>query len=92
LAQLFAADVLSAQDRAALLVGRPPGRAVETGPMVCVCRGVRAERITGAIRGGAGTLEAVGDATGAGVNCGSCRPEIARLLSSLGNLEVRDAA
>lgn len=92
LAELFAAEALSAQDRMALLIGRAPGRAAETGPMICACRGVRAERIKGAIRDGAATLDAIGDATGAGANCGSCRPEIARILSTLGDLEVRDAA
>ena len=92
LAELFTADVLSAQDRMALLVGRAPGRVVETGPMVCACRGVRAERITGAARDGAVTVEAIGEATGAGATCGSCRPEIARILSTLGDPEVRDAA
>jgi assimilatory nitrate reductase catalytic subunit len=92
LAELFAAAALTAQDRTALLVGRAPGRVVETGPVVCACRGVRAERIEGAIRDGAVTVEAVGEATGAGANCGSCRPEIARILSTLAALEVRDAA
>jgi assimilatory nitrate reductase catalytic subunit len=53
---------------------------------------VRAERIEGAIRDGAVTVETVGEATGAGANCGSCRPEIARILSTLAALEVRDAA
>jgi assimilatory nitrate reductase catalytic subunit len=91
LAELFAADALSAQHRVALLVGRAPGRTVETGPMVCACLGVRAERIAAAARDGARTLEAVGETTGAGTNCGSCRPEIARLLSTLTS-EVRHAA
>ena len=90
LAELFAADALSAQDRVALLIGRAPGRAVESGPMVCACRGVRAGRIEVAVRDGAVTVDAIGEATGAGANCGSCRPEIVRILSTL--LEVRDAA
>jgi len=92
LVELFAAEALSAQDRAALLIGRAPGRAIEAGALVCACLGVRAERIAAAARGGARTLEAVGEATGAGTNCGSCRPEIARLLRDAATLEVRDAA
>jgi assimilatory nitrate reductase catalytic subunit len=92
LAELFAADALSAADRAALLIGRPPGRAVEVGPVVCACRNVRAERIAAAITGGAGSIEAVGEATGAGSVCGSCRPEIAGLLSRYRSGRVREAA
>jgi assimilatory nitrate reductase catalytic subunit len=92
LVELFAAEALSDLDRTALLIGRAPGRAVETGPMICACLGVRAERIAAAARDGARTLDTVGEATGAGTNCGSCRPEIARILSTLRDLEVRDAA
>jgi assimilatory nitrate reductase catalytic subunit len=86
LAELFAAERLSAGDRAALLMGRAPGRPVETGPVVCACRNVRADRIAAAIGGGAATVEAVGEATTAGTVCGSCRPEIARFLA-LANAE-----
>ncbi|MGH6909301.1 MAG: molybdopterin-dependent oxidoreductase [Phenylobacterium sp.] len=92
LAELFAADALSVQDRMALLIGRAPGRVVDAGPMVCACRGVRAERIKAAMADGAATLDAIGEATGAGANCGSCRPEIAHILSTLAEPEVRDAA
>ena len=40
---------------------------------------------------GAATVEAIGKATCAGTNCGSCRPEIARLLESCLTVE-REAA
>ncbi|HBR39498.1 MAG TPA: hypothetical protein DD939_19645 [Sulfitobacter pontiacus] len=33
-----------------------------------------------AIAGGASTVAALGDATCAGTNCGSCKPELAALL------------
>ncbi|MEO8115077.1 MAG: molybdopterin dinucleotide binding domain-containing protein, partial [Phenylobacterium sp.] len=90
LAALFTADALSLQDRTALLLGRAPGQAVETGPLVCACRAVRADRITAAIAQGAATVDAVGEVTGAGSACGSCRPEIARLIRQAP--EVRHAA
>jgi assimilatory nitrate reductase catalytic subunit len=80
LAELFAADELTASDRAALLIGRAPGAPVETGARVCACRNVRAGRIEAAIAAGAQTVEAVGEATTAGTVCGSCRPEIGRLI------------
>ena len=89
LAELFAAETLDAQARSALLIGRPPGQPLETGPIVCACRGVRADRIAAAVGAGAVTLDAVAEATGAGSACGSCRPEIARLLPAK---EVRHAA
>ena len=66
LAELFAAPALTAADRTALLIGRPPGRAVETGPIVCACLGVRAMKIEAAIAAGAGSVDAVGEATSAG--------------------------
>jgi assimilatory nitrate reductase catalytic subunit len=84
LAELFAAEALSAADRATLLMGRAPGAAVETGPPVCACRNVRAGAITAAVAAGAASVEAVGEATTAGTECGSCRPEIARLIEVAG--------
>ena len=36
-------------------------------------------------------VEAVGAATGAGTNCGSCRPELARRIAALSK-ETQDAA
>ncbi len=92
LVTMFVEQILSAAQRAALLVGRERGAPVETGPVVCSCRAIREDRITAAIAAGAGSLDAVAEATGAGVTCGSCRPEIARMLSHASLPEVRDAA
>ncbi|MDI1365257.1 MAG: molybdopterin dinucleotide binding domain-containing protein, partial [bacterium] len=80
LADLFAAPALSAQARAALLFGRPPGAPVDKGPLVCACLKVGAKAIEAAIAAGAAHPDAVGTASGAGTNCGSCRPEIARMI------------
>lgn len=92
LAELFAAETVSPMDRALLLVGRAPGQQIDTGPIVCACRGVRQAKIEAAIAEGCGSIDAVGEATGAGASCGSCRPEIARLLSQSAKPEVRHAA
>ncbi len=67
--------------RATLLFGRPPGPVVDTGPMVCACLKVGARAIDAAIAGGATSPDAVGAVTGAGTNCGSCRPELARMIA-----------
>jgi assimilatory nitrate reductase catalytic subunit len=92
LAELFAAETLTAADRAALLIGRAPGRPSDTSPLVCACRNVRAAAIGKAIAAGAHDADAVADVTGAGSNCGSCRPEIARLLAAAQRPEIADAA
>jgi assimilatory nitrate reductase catalytic subunit len=79
---LFTLDQVTPQDRIALLAGRPLGPVEDVGAMVCACLKVGARTIEKACAGGAVTVEAVGAATGAGTNCGSCRVEIARLISS----------
>jgi assimilatory nitrate reductase catalytic subunit len=93
LAELFEAQVLPPEARATLLFGRPPGPVVDKGPMVCACLKVAARTIDEAAHAGARSVEAIGAATGAGTNCGSCRPEIARRLSALRPAqETRNAA
>jgi assimilatory nitrate reductase catalytic subunit len=78
----FALDPMSAADRRALLAGRPAASQDDEGAIVCVCFQVGALRIEAAIRDGALTSEAVGAACGAGTNCGSCIPELRRMLRS----------
>jgi len=65
-----------------LLAGRPAAPAPDRGPITCVCLGIGANEITAAACAGASTVEAIGGITGAGTNCGSCRPAIARLLEA----------
>jgi assimilatory nitrate reductase catalytic subunit len=50
--------------------------------MVCACLKVGARTIDAAIVAGAATPDAVGAVTGAGTNCGSCRPELARMIAA----------
>ncbi|MEO6338810.1 MAG: molybdopterin-dependent oxidoreductase [Caulobacteraceae bacterium] len=80
LAELFGQGVLTAEARASLLHGWAPGAVIDTGPQVCACLKVGASAISAAISGGACTVDAVGEITRAGTNCGSCRPEIARMI------------
>lgn len=63
------------------LAGRPMTPGADRGPIVCVCHGIGANQIRAAAQDGAATVEAIGAATCAGTNCGSCRPAIARLLA-----------
>jgi len=58
------------------LAGRPSTPVPDCGPMVCVCLGVGEKTIAQAIHAGADSVAAIG----AGTNCGSCRPALAKLL------------
>jgi assimilatory nitrate reductase catalytic subunit len=66
---------------AELLAGRPAVAQPDRGPIVCLCHDVGERAVVQAVRGGAQTVAAVGRCTGAGTNCGSCRPLIARLIA-----------
>lgn len=63
-----------------LLAGRPSKPLPDTGPTVCVCHDVGEATIVASIAQGAGDIAAIGKATCAGTNCGSCRPILSRLL------------
>tara|TARA_R100001039_G_scaffold16142_2_gene9246 strand:+ start:133 stop:990 length:858 start_codon:yes stop_codon:yes gene_type:complete len=75
---------------AGALTGRPAADAPNPGPTLCSCFGVGINTILEAIETrGLMSVESIGEALGAGTNCGSCRPEIAELLN---NLLTREAA
>jgi len=86
LAPFMAIDRLSVDERNALLRG---GDSADRGGEMCACFGVSCAAIESAIADGAATLDAIGAATRAGTNCGSCRPEIRLLLRTA---RVRKAA
>jgi assimilatory nitrate reductase catalytic subunit len=81
LGRLFSTTALEPADRAALLAGRAPAGPVDTSPIVCACHGVSEARISGAAADGDLSTAAVGARTGAGTGCGSCLPEIRKLLA-----------
>ncbi|MEP9400430.1 molybdopterin-dependent oxidoreductase [Sphingomonas silueang] len=65
-----------------VLAGRAPGVQVDRGPIVCACFDIGLTTIVAAIRDQQLTdVAAIGAAIGAGTNCGSCRPALARLLN-----------
>ncbi|MEH6696579.1 MAG: molybdopterin-dependent oxidoreductase [Hyphomonas sp.] len=72
----------SLESRFAILAGRPPGGEV-TGRIVCSCLGVGMNVIRAAVLGGAANDREIGAVTGAGTNCGSCKPELRAILESL---------
>ncbi len=79
---LFGKPKLDARDRIALLSGQAPAAAVDPGPLVCACHGVRRNTIVAAIRKHSlDTADGVGRHTKAGTNCGSCTSEVLRILN-----------
>ena len=66
---------------AAVLAGRGPGHQPDKGPTVCVCFDVGLNTILAAIREQhLVDVPAIGQALGAGMSCGSCRPALAQIL------------
>jgi assimilatory nitrate reductase catalytic subunit len=82
--QWFAADSLSEEARAMLLSGRSSEGTVSAGPIVCACFGVGRGAICDAIAAGAKTAAEIGAKLKAGTNCGSCIPEMKRLIAQAG--------
>ena len=77
---LFATEALTTAERRAVLSGKSPDGRADDGPQVCACFGVRLGAIREAVDQGAHTAEAIGVALRAGTNCGSCLPELKRIL------------
>jgi assimilatory nitrate reductase catalytic subunit len=81
---LFALDTLSDEQRRMLLSGKSTDGLASTGPIVCACFGVGRTSICDAIAAGAGTSAEIGAQLKAGTNCGSCIPELKRLIGQAG--------
>jgi assimilatory nitrate reductase catalytic subunit len=82
---LFAADAIPAEARRVFLSGRSADGLASAGPVVCACFGVGLSAIRAAIRSGAAaSVEGIGAALRAGTNCGSCLPELKRIVADAG--------
>ena len=79
LGECFASEQLSAHERRSLLAGRLSGQA-DVGAMVCACHQVGELTIRQAIQSGDGSVEALGARLACGTRCGSCLPELKRLV------------
>jgi assimilatory nitrate reductase catalytic subunit len=81
LASLFVKAALNELDRVGLLVGMPVEKGADTGPTVCSCFGVGRNTICEAIlEQDLQTVAQVTTCLKAGGNCGSCVPEIKKIL------------
>jgi assimilatory nitrate reductase catalytic subunit len=75
-------DMIGTQTPAlAALAGRSPSDRPDPGATVCACFNVGRNTLLSAVAQGAGTVTALGEATCAGTNCGSCKPELTALLA-----------
>jgi assimilatory nitrate reductase catalytic subunit len=79
---LFEADALEDRERRAVLSGQSTSGLPDAGPIVCACFGVGLNTIRDAITSGeAESVEAIGKSLRAGTNCGSCLPEVRKIVA-----------
>jgi assimilatory nitrate reductase catalytic subunit len=78
---LLAAGAPADEAGAVPIVPIPDDRWTETEPVVCACFGVGMAAIRKAVCAGAGSASELGRALGAGTNCGSCLPELKRIVA-----------
>ncbi|CAG9164643.1 nitrate reductase [Cupriavidus pinatubonensis] len=89
LAELFGRDRLEDADRIGLLMGQPIEKGTDAGPTVCSCFGVGRNTICDAVRKhGLTTPAEITACVKAGGNCGSCVPELKKLLVEVRVAEV----
>src|SRR5258705_388249 len=78
---LFAADALANDQRRMLLSGKSVDGLANAGPIVSACFGVGRNTICDTIAAGARSAADIGAKLKAGTNCGSCIPELKRLIA-----------
>ena len=88
LTNAFMRSAMVAESRAEMLfpllqavsAAPPPADTLPNDARVCDCNSVSKARIVDAVLSGARSLQSVCDATRAGTGCGTCRPEVQRIL------------
>jgi assimilatory nitrate reductase catalytic subunit len=83
---LFEADAIAERERQTLLSGR--NGLPNPGPVICACFAVGLAQIQNMVASGATTVENIGKALRAGTNCGSCLPELRKLVARTQAVEV----
>ena len=83
LKDFFVTDPLGGLERLAILSGRNTTGIVDTGPVVCACYGVALSTIQALIaKDGIKSTDEIGAQLKAGTNCGSCLPELRRMIKA----------
>jgi assimilatory nitrate reductase catalytic subunit len=83
---LFEADTVADRDRQILLSGR--NGLPDPGPRICACYAVGLAEIESAVASGANSVENIGKLLRAGTNCGSCLPELRKIVAQAQKMEV----
>jgi assimilatory nitrate reductase catalytic subunit len=79
---LFEAESVGDAQRRSLLSGKSTEGLADPGPVICACFGVGLNVIHAALdSGAAANVEDIGKALRAGTNCGSCLPELKKIVS-----------
>jgi assimilatory nitrate reductase catalytic subunit len=68
--------------RCRVIAGRASAGQPDKGGIICACNNIGINEINAAIANGCASVDAIGAATLAGANCGSCRAELRILLSN----------
>ncbi|MDE0590484.1 molybdopterin-dependent oxidoreductase [Halocynthiibacter sp. C4] len=84
----YVCDLIGSEASAHVLAGVPGADQPDPGATVCSCMNVGINTLKAAISDGARTVEALGECTGAGTNCGSCKPELQALLKDIPSMKV----
>lgn len=80
LQHLFSKGLLEFSDIQALLLGQASSE-FSLGKQVCSCFNIAQNTIVDAIKAGAATVEQLGERLKCGTNCGSCKPELANMIT-----------
>jgi assimilatory nitrate reductase catalytic subunit len=79
---LLAAELLEERQRRLLLSGQSADGMADTGPTICACFGVGLNTIRNTLASGlAADVASIGTALRAGTNCGSCLPELKKIVA-----------
>ena len=83
---LLAAEILEERQRRILLSGQSADGIADAGPVICACFGVGLSTIRNALASGkANDVSSLGTALRAGTNCGSCLPELKKIVAQGGH-------
>jgi len=79
---VFESEALGELERRVVLSGKSSSGISDSGPLICACFGVGLNVIRAALASGAAaSVEDIGVALRAGTNCGSCLPELRRIVA-----------
>jgi len=81
LIEMMTRECLDDAQRLALLSGQAPDGTAVGGPVVCACFQVGEQAIRERVAAGDASVEALGESLQCGTNCGSCIPELKKILA-----------